>query len=122
MKAMTMMDNETWNIFVHSLVAGSIRGMKHVSEELEEMSPGVFPPVDDAHMLDVAVLLAATLMEANPEYTDAKRFGKGADMVRNMIQGRLREVRRQSDALGTKMLYKHIEAALGSQTDAGLIN
>lgn len=116
------MDNQTWNIFVHTLVCGALRGMKQASDDLNEASPGTYPLVDDSDMFDVATLLAATLIEASPQYQDEKRFGKAADMARNLIAQRVHDLRRQSDSLGTKMLYRHMEAALGLRSDAGLIN
>ena len=58
--------------------------------------------------------MLATLIEANPEYQNTARFGRASDMVRGLVSERLREVRKQSDLLGTKMLYRDMEAALGS--------
>ena len=96
-----------------TLVGGSIRGMKNAWDDLNRSTPGVYPSVDDAVMFDVACMLAGTVIEASPEYEDPKRFAKGADMARGKVLDEIRHARKMGDALGTKMLYKHIEAATG---------
>lgn len=102
------MDTAQHEQMLLALVGASIRGMQQTAQEAN------FPPIDDAIIFDVACILAATLIEASPEFADAKRFGKAADMARGKILDELRHARLQSEALGTKMLYKHIEAATGA--------
>jgi hypothetical protein len=108
------MDQQTENVFVMALVAGCLRGMSQARAGLEASSPGTYPDVDDARMLDVAVLLASSVIEAHPDYRDAKRFGKAADMVRGMVHDNLKLVRRQSETLGRPMLNVHMQAAVGT--------
>lgn len=66
-------------------------------------------------MLQVAAFLAATLIDANPEYADQKRFGKGADAVRQITLDYARTVRSMSKKAGYPLLYKIFEAA-GAKT------
>lgn len=107
------MDPHTQERMLTTLVSGSLRGIKQAWDALNEAHPGEFPQIDDAIMFDVACMLAGTLIEASPEFADSRRFGKAADIARSKILDETRHARAQSDALGTKMLYKHIEAATG---------
>lgn len=108
------MDDDTWTAMVNTFVMGCIHGMHVAWQDLEKNAPGQFPPVDDGVMFDAGVLLLATLIEANPEYQDPKRFRKAADMVAEHVKDRLKWVRQVSDAQGEKLLYKHVQAATGS--------
>jgi len=64
-----------------ALVGGCIRGMKLTSDQLNAAEPGIYPAVDDAQVFDVAMLLAATVLEAHPDYRDTKTFDEVADMA-----------------------------------------
>jgi len=108
------MDDEAYNLLITSLVGGCIRGMSETGQGLTAENPATYPPISDGDMFDAAVLLLAILIEANPDFRDAKQFGKGAELVRSEVRARLNDVWRQSEALGTPVLYKYIEAATGS--------
>lgn len=107
------LNDQQWTMFMNGLVVGCIGGMKQVSESLNASTPGVFPPVDDGHMFDAAVLLLASLIDANPDYADSKQFGKAADTVRKNVLAYTRQMRDRSEAQGRPILYSQIEAAIG---------
>jgi hypothetical protein len=114
MKNHTMSDAE-YSAWLQSLVTGSIHGMWRIASDFSDREPVKYPQLDDAVMFDVAMLLAATVIEGNIEFQDAKRFGRGADIARSTFLEHIRGVRRMSEARGTPMIYTHIEKATGEE-------
>lgn len=104
------MDSLTWTTLLMHMVSGGIQGMHQGAAQLHEQNPAI-PEIDDAMIFDAALMLAATVIEANPEYADSRRFDQAAEMVRRQVRDNLDSVRAQGEALGTKMLYKHFQAA-----------
>lgn len=113
MKRDNIMSDAEYAAWLQSLVTGSIHGMWRIAADFSEREPDKYPMIDDPVMFDVAILLAATVIEGNPEYLDEKRFGKGADIARATFLEHIRYVRRLSEARGTRMIYAHIEKATG---------
>lgn len=105
-------EHDAW---LHSLVTGSIHGMWLLANDFAEKEPGKYPPLDDSVMFDVAVLLAATIVEGNPDYRNAAAFDQSGDMARTAFVDRLHEVRRLSEARGSATILTHIEKATGKR-------
>ena len=114
MSEATMLEAE-YAAWLQSLVTGSIHGMWRIANDFTDREPGKYPQIDDAVMFDVAMLLAATVIEGNVEFRDAKRFGRGADIARSTFLEHIRGVRKMSEARGTPMIYTHIERATGEE-------
>lgn len=108
----TLTDAE-YQAFMHSLVGGAINGMWQVGSGFDAQEPGKYPPIDDAMLVEVAALLAATALEANPDYRASSTFDGVATMVRDMTLERLKHVRSISEATGKPLLYRQIEKAIG---------
>lgn len=109
------MSDAEYAAWLYSLVTGSIHGMWRIAADFSEREPDKYPMIDDPVMFEVAMLLAATVIEGNPEFLDPKRFGKGADIARSTFLDHLRTVRELSEARGTRMIFTHIEKATGEE-------
>lgn len=115
MPCFNVLTDAEYGAWLQSLVTGSIHGMWRIAADFSGREPNRYPAVDDPVMFDVAILLAATVIEANPEYRDAKRFGVGADVARTSFLEHIRYVRHMSEARGTRMIYAHIEKTVGEE-------
>lgn len=109
---MSAPEYEAW---LHSLVTGSIHGVWRIASDFSDREPEKYPSIDDSILFDVAILLAATVIEGNAGYRDAARFSDGADLTREAFLERLRNVRLVSEARGRPIIFEHIEKATGEQ-------
>lgn len=99
--------------FLNSLASAAIRGMLVQAETLQADDPQNFPPLDDVLIFQVAALLGATVLEANPNFADDEQFPKGADEVRAQTIEYLSIVRDMSETSGVPMLFNLLAAAGG---------
>lgn len=113
MDAPVSMSAPEYEAWLHSLVTGAIHGAWRIASDFGEREPYKYPSIDDSILFDVAILLAAAVIDANPAYRDADRFGDGADLAREAFLEQLRHVRLLSEAQARPILFRHIEKATG---------
>ena len=99
--------------FLNSLASSAINGMLNRAEELYTQDPGRFPPLDDGLVFQLAALLGATVIEANPDYRDTSSFEKGAGELGAQTLEFLTVVGGMSDTSGRAMLFNLLAAAGG---------
>ncbi len=99
--------------FLNALASGAINGMLKQAEKLHHSEPDKFPPLDDGIVFQLAALLGAAVIEANPDFADASNFAKGANELRAQTIEFLAVVRGMSESSGQSMLFNLLAAAGG---------
>ena len=103
-------ENE-WVAYISSLTSGAIAGTLTNAQGIEEMSPDKFPPVNDNTLFHVVALLAASLLDINPDHSDPADFASGAEKLRKLTFEYQKTVRNMGQLSGSPLLYQLFRSA-----------
>jgi hypothetical protein len=98
--------------YLSGLTTGAIRGIIDNGEQMRKGDPDRMPVVDDGILFQVAAVLAAAVIDANPGYADESKFEEAADQIREHTLEFLKTVRTMS-GMGNQPLLHHMFKVAG---------